>query len=65
MEEAMRFVKRHFSKKWDGLAEKFGRADLLPMWVADSDFEVSPKIYEAVKRLSEQKDYGYSPDTFA
>ena len=23
--------------KWDGLKEKFGEADLLPMWVSGSD----------------------------
>ena len=25
--------------KWDGLKEKFGEADLLPMWVADMEFK--------------------------
>ena len=25
--------------KWDGLKEKFGEADLLPVWVADMEFK--------------------------
>ena len=25
--------------KWDGLKEKFGEADLPPMWVADMEFK--------------------------
>ena len=26
--------------KWDSLEEAFGRKDLIPLWIADMDFEV-------------------------
>ena len=26
-------------EKWDGLLDEYGRKDLLPVWVADMDFE--------------------------
>ena len=34
--------------KWDALEERFGNADLLPLWVADMDFETPPFIVEAL-----------------
>lgn len=32
------------SLKWDGMTKIYGTNDLLPMWVADMDFEMHPKI---------------------
>lgn len=43
------------SNKWN----KFP-ADVLPAWVADMDFSVPEPVHQAIARLVEQKDYGYS-----
>ena len=32
------------------LEERYGRADLLPLWVADMDFETPPFITNALRR---------------
>lgn len=41
--------------KWDE-----GDKDVLPMWVADMDFEVLPEILEAVKKRAAHGVYGYT-----
>ena len=35
--------------KTDALAERYGRADLLPLWVADMDFATPPFILDAIE----------------
>ncbi|MBR6248003.1 MAG: aminotransferase class I/II-fold pyridoxal phosphate-dependent enzyme, partial [Muribaculaceae bacterium] len=48
-------------KKTDMLTPLFGRDDLLPLWIADMDFAVSPEISSAlVKRFGEHPIYGYT-----
>ena len=37
-------------EKWDRCEKVFGRADLLPMWVADMDFRTAPAIAEAIAK---------------
>jgi len=44
--------------KWDMLREK-GMEDVLPMWVADMDFEVSPYIIEEMQKVLDRKIFGY------
>ena len=44
------------SKKWD----RYKGTDILPMWVADSDFPVAPVIIEALKRRIDHGIFGYS-----
>jgi len=46
--------------KWDFLEEYFGREDLLPMWVADSDWKTSEAIIDALKDRVEHGAFGYS-----
>ncbi|WP_241426744.1 MalY/PatB family protein [Dysosmobacter acutus] len=48
--------------KWsaDSLNSYFGKEDLLPLWVADMDFEVAPAIKRAVVQRAEHGIYGYS-----
>ncbi len=46
--------------KYDGRQEIFGRADVLPMWVADMDFEIPDFIQNAVIKRAEHPVYGYS-----
>lgn len=48
-------------KKTDMLTSMFGSDDLLPLWIADMDFAVSPEISAAlVKRFGEHPIYGYT-----
>lgn len=59
-----RIIDRHGTncKKTDLLRERFGRDDLLPLWIADMDFAVCPAITEAlVHRLGDHPIYGYTP----
>jgi cystathionine beta-lyase len=51
------------SYKWDQSLKLFGREDLLPLWVADMDFESPPAVKEAILRRAEIGIYGYTiPD---
>lgn len=45
--------------KWDSLKERFGRDDLLPLWVADMDFRVAECVEQAIRRQAAQGIYGY------
>ena len=47
-------------EKWDGCAGKFGRADVLPMWVADMDFRTVPAVTEALVERAQHGVYGYT-----
>jgi len=44
------------SNKWD----RYKDTDILPMWVADSDFAVAPEIIEALNRRIGHGVFGYS-----
>ena len=46
--------------KFDALEERYGNADLLPLWVADMDFETPPFIVEALRRRMEHPIFGYT-----
>ncbi len=46
--------------KTDGLVEHFGRADLIPLWVADMDFETPAFITEALRRRLDHSLFGYT-----
>lgn len=48
------------SVKYDARQEVFGRADVLPMWVADMDFETPDFIRKAVMKRAQHPVYGYS-----
>ena len=45
--------------KTDALAERYGDAGLLPLWVADMDFETPPFIIEALRRRLDHPVFGY------
>lgn len=57
-----KIIDRHNTKalKTDVLKERFGRADLMPLWVADMDFEVFEGISDALQKRIAHKIYGYS-----
>lgn len=48
------------SAKWEEIGLNFGEDDLLPMWVADMDFETAPEILEAMKEKLDQRIFGYT-----
>ena len=47
------------SYKWDGNERLFGRADLLPFWVADMDFATPQPILEAIRDRTAHPVLGY------
>ena len=48
--------------KTDVLKEKFGQADLIPLWVADMDFETPDFITDALRDRLEHSLYGYTAE---
>ncbi len=48
--------------KWD----EFSDPDIIPLWVADMDFETAPCILEAVRKRAEHGCFGYThvPESF-
>lgn len=46
--------------KLDVLQERYGRSDLLPLWVADMDFETPHFITDALKKRLEHSLFGYT-----
>lgn len=47
------------SIKWDTCGERFGSQDLLPLWIADMDFEVPLCVKDALKEYVDFGVYGY------
>ena len=47
------------SVKWDTLAGKYGRDDLIPLWVADMDYPSPPCIREALRKAVDFGVFGY------
>lgn len=50
------------SYKWDSMPQ----ADILPMWVADMDFQTAPAVTEALRKRAEHGIFGYTrvPDSY-
>ena len=48
------------SQKFDGRRQYFGRADIIPMWVADMDFAVPACVSEAIARRAAHPVFGYT-----
>ena len=44
--------------KLEGLQEMWGRMDLLPLWIADMDFETAPFVTEAIRKRCENPTLG-------
>jgi cysteine-S-conjugate beta-lyase len=47
------------SVKWDFCRELFGSTEVLPMWVADMDFQVPQPVIEALRAVAEHGVFGY------
>ncbi|UVI31778.1 MalY/PatB family protein [Paenibacillus spongiae] len=48
------------SYKWDQSEKLFGNRDVLPLWVADMDFEAPKEVVEAITERAKQGIYGYT-----
>lgn len=57
---------KNHAAKWSEMKEKFGRDDLIPMWVADMDIKTAPEILEAMREKLNQEIFGYvyRPDSY-
>lgn len=52
--------------KWDGLQEKFGETELLPMWIADMEFRAPDAVIHAMAERVRHGVFGYTqvPDAY-
>lgn len=50
------------SEKWDAREAVFGRADVLPLWVADMDLPCAREIVEALTHRAAHPIYGYTEE---
>ena len=59
-----RVIDRHGTNalKLDALQARYGKANLLPMWVADMDFATPPFITAALRARLEHPIFGYTQD---
>ena len=48
------------SIKFDKLKEIFGKDNILPMWVADMDFQSPPAVLKAINKTAQHGIFGYS-----
>lgn len=71
--KAQEFVKKYlvdrhntWSSKWDGLQEKFGESDLLPLWIADMEFRTPEAVTDTLVKRARHGVFGYSivPDSY-
>lgn len=54
------------SKKWDARESMFGNRDVIPMWIADMDFQVPQEVINAITARAAHGIFGYTgmPDTY-
>ncbi|TXI29054.1 MAG: putative C-S lyase [Nitrosomonas oligotropha] len=54
-----------YSVKYDGRQAMFGKADVIPAWVADMDFAAPPAVTRALTERAQHPIYGYTvfPDS--
>ena len=46
--------------KWDYQIEQFGKDNLIPFWIADSDYQTAPPIIESLVERCKHGAFGYS-----
>ena len=46
--------------KYDEAAKKFGRSDVIPMWIADMDLRTAQPIMDAIAQRNELGTFGYT-----
>ncbi|MBN2796557.1 MAG: pyridoxal phosphate-dependent aminotransferase [Clostridia bacterium] len=52
--------KNNESIKWDALKERYGKEDLIPLWVADMEFQAPLEVREALLERLNQGIFGYT-----
>ncbi|MBF8983888.1 pyridoxal phosphate-dependent aminotransferase [Lutibacter sp. B2] len=52
------------SVKWEFMNDMFGTNDLLPLWVADMDFECPKPVIEAIQKRATHGIFGYSSNDY-
>lgn len=54
------------SAKYDERKKKFGREDVIPLWIADMDFKTAQPVIDALKARAEEGIWGYTsrPDSY-
>ncbi|MGH4124608.1 MAG: MalY/PatB family protein [Clostridium sp.] len=50
----------NFAAKYDEREKKFGTSNVIPLWIADMEFQVASPINEAILKRAEQGIYGYT-----
>ena len=48
------------SAKYDERMKKFGTNDVIPLWIADMDFEILPELQEAMVKRASHPSFGYT-----
>ena len=48
------------SYKWDKLEQRFGREDIIPMWIADTEFETPIEVINAMEKRCKHGVFGYT-----
>ena len=56
----------NYAVKYDEMEQKYGRRDLLPMWIADMDLCTAQPILDAIDARNRQAIFGYTsrPDSY-
>ena len=56
----------NFAAKYDEREKKFGTSNVIPLWIADMEFEVAKPINDAILKRAKQGIYGYTsrPDSY-
>lgn len=49
-----------YCTQWDYIQDRFGKADLLPFTISDTDFSVPPSIIEALEKRMKHPIFGYT-----
>lgn len=52
--------KNTYSTQWDFIEDRFGRSDLLPFSISDTDFQAPAAILEELRKLVDHGIFGYS-----
>jgi len=49
-----------YSTQWDYIQDRFGRSDILPFSISDTDFPVPVGVQEALEQRIKHPIYGYT-----
>ncbi len=55
-----------YAEKYEELEKLYGRADAVPLWVADMDFKAAQPVVDAIRKRTENGVFGYTtrPDSY-